>query len=333
MRFRAALVVAAFAGGLLGACHRDSPDATTTTTMPAGSVPRGVSISPTSFDAGGMAQFWEHASAGNWVTWAGDWRELGDPHGAPSYTMGEAPKHGLVPVIVASVSSDVPGGGVALLEPLDAAARRRLTTTAGDFAATWQPRYLALGLEVDRLAESDPAGYAAYVELFASAADAVHAASPDTKVFPVFQLERTAGQRGGLFGGTDDPATNNWALLDDFPAADLIGISTYPFLVYHDPEDVPADHVARAREHTDRPLLVVESGWPAQLSAPGWDSTPEEQARAVDRLAVLADEAEVVGWVWSFLTDQEVPEPFEHLGLLDAAGVERPAWSTWRALE
>lgn len=158
-------------------------------------------------------------------------------------------------------------------------------------------------------------------------AEAVHEVSPGTKVFPGFQLERLRGLKGGVFG--DEPSAGNWDLVDGFPGADAIGFTTYPGLVFTDPEEIPPEYYSEIFDYVSKPIVFTEVGWQAGGELGDWSGTPRAQASYVaDWLPEMADMAEVT--IWSFLWDQETaPQAFATMGLIDADGTARPALEVW----
>lgn len=264
--------------------------------------------------------------AGGLVLWAGEWSELAVAGGAPSVAATLARERGLTAV----VATGFPRAGHEQRD-LDPDRREDVLDAYADFAAEFEVPWLAIGVEIDDLASRSPARYAGFRQAFADIALAVHNASPATRVFPVFQYERLAGHQGGLFGGSETAAPQ-WHLLDDFPAADAIGFTTYPGLVFPDPDDTPADHYARVTSHTDLPVLFTEVGWSSDAAIAGWESTPDEQRDFVQRLGDLMEAVDPEAVVWSFLFDQQVEAPFDSMGLFDAAGDPRPAWDAWKQL-
>ena len=107
------------------------------------------------------------------------------------------------------------------------------------------------------------------MSLFNQAAIAIHQASPNTQFFTSFQLERLSGLRGGLYGGTNNLHTNNWSLLDDFSAADLLAFTSYPEIIYRTPSEIPLDYYQTIADHTAKPIAFTELGWPAADEAVG----------------------------------------------------------------
>ncbi len=80
-------------------------------------------------------------------------------------------------------------------------------------------------------------------------------------------------------------------LAPDFPFVQALAVSSYPYLGgFADPEGVPLDYYARLAEGRPLPLLVVEGGWPSETVGAA-ESSPEEQARWIDRQVALLDAA------------------------------------------
>ncbi len=288
---------------------------------------RGVSLSPRSYGSPDFNNFFTKAKqAGGVVTWSGDWAELADPKGAPRVVAQLAAADGLKPVIIAQFFTQSTGE---LLRPLNDSTKQGYKSGAVSFAEAYRPEYIGFGVEVNMLHEASPADYASFKAFFAEVAAAVKQASPETKVFTVFQLERLRGLRGGLYGGADNPAVNDWALLSDFPDADLLAFTTYPCIVYRDPSDIPADYyTAEITQHTSKPIAYTEAGW-FRVGVARWESTPEEQARFVSRYLELTKPLNPGLLVWSFLYDQDAGEPFSSMGLLGKDDSTSPAWEAW----
>jgi len=307
------------------------PSATPT---PADSVPPpphlGVSLSPQSYEAADFTRFVDRATAaGTALRWAGDWAQLADASGAPAVVTSLAHERGLAAVVDTGVFS---ASNRALFRPLTAANQRAFVDAVSGFAAEHRPEYLGFGVEVNLHRESDPASFATYVDLFAAARAAVADAAPATRVSVTFQYERLQGLRGGLFGGENDPSTAEWDLLDAFPDADLVGLTTYPGLVFHDPGDVPDGYVDAVASRTDAPIAITETGWSAETVAPGWDSDEATQAAYVRRLfdLVAPVSPELLLWVWVYDQPTDVAA-FEGMGLRRADDTARPAWDAWVA--
>jgi hypothetical protein len=256
-----------------------------------------------------------------------EWEE--GPESALKVVQGLADQFGYTPLSVAGVF-DVDNGE--LIRPIDDATFDRYVAAAAGFAGRHQPRFLGLGVEIDTQWRTHPDEFDRFVELFAAVADAVHTASPDTLVFTTFQLERFSGMQGGIFGGTNDASLAAWDLVDRFPDADIIGFTTYPGLVFSNPDDIPGDYYTRLADLAGgRPIAFTEMGWQAGGDFGPYSGTPDLQARFVERFPELIADVDVAFYVWSFLFDQAVHELFSTMGLIGSDGTPRAAWEVWTA--
>jgi hypothetical protein len=298
---------------------------------PAG-ILKGVSLSPRSFQSADFTDFLEKAKqTGQVVSWAGDWNELDiTKQGGPIVVTELAANYGYIPVIEAQFFNQSTGE---LLKTLDENTRERYKSYAVAFANKYKPEYLGFGIEVNVLYEKAPSAYEQFVRFYAEIYDAVKAASPKTKVFTVFQLEKMKGLSGGLFGGINDPNKSEWNLLNDYPKSDIIVFTTYPGLIYKSPADIPADYYAEIKSHTDKPIAFTEIGWHSSSSPTGWESSDAEQAEFIVKFFNLTAGLEAEIDIWSFMYDQNTIEPFNSMGLRRADGSARPAWDEWLRAE
>lgn len=288
----------------------------------------GVSYSPPASDPAKTAAFFTKAGeAGTAVTWAGDWQELGNPNAAPHVITQLANRQGLTPIVIVSVASD---DNAKLIRPLTDTTQTSYIETIRAFAKKYQPAMLGVGLEINTLASKRPEDYRVFIQLFAGARTAIREVSPKTAVFPTFQLERMKGLNGGLFGGANNPAANQWELLNNFPDADMVGFTSYPALIYPDPDGIPDDYYTDIAAHTDKLVAFPELGW-FRDGPTGWESNATEQATFIARFFTLTSSLSPRVAIWSFLYDQPVvPKPFDTAGLLTADQASSPAWDEWR---
>ncbi|MBI5060209.1 hypothetical protein HZB60_10565 [candidate division KSB1 bacterium] len=323
-RLRAALLLVLLLTSL--GCREDESSEETLPPV-IGSV-KGVSISPRSFGQADFEQFLGLvADGGDWLTWAGDWIQLGDtsagPHAVETF---EADYHFSTVPIATLFGSDLQP-----LRPLSDSMLTAYASQAAFYARRYYPEFMGLGIEVNRIYDSAaPDAYQAFVEFFPRAADSVKAASPDTRVFTVFQLEWLKGLRGGLYGGVNDTTRNQWQLAADFPAADFIALTTYPGLIYRDPTEIPADYYAGLAARLGKPIAFTEVGWHSAASPAGWESSEGEQAEFLTRWISLIAPLDPVLVIWPFLFDPAAQEPFNTMGLWRTSdGQAKAAWLVW----
>ena len=81
--------------------------------------------------------------------------------------------------------------------------------------------------------------------------------------------------------------------LQDFLFVQALGLSSYPYFAYPDPEQIPLDYYARLPGGRSLSLLVVEGGWPS-ASVGSIVTSPGEQARYLAHQGRLLDAANVV---------------------------------------
>jgi hypothetical protein len=283
---------------------------------------KGVSLSPKSFEGSDFTDFFRKAGeAGGTITWTGEWTQLADDKSAANVIMKLAGEYDYEPVILAGMNR------------LASGEEANLVQAAAGFADTYKPKYLGIGVEVNVWRERAPEDYERLVAAFPQIYDAIKAASPETRVLTIFQLERLKGLRGGLFGGQNDESKSEWDQVARFEKADLIGLTSYPGIIYRDPAEIPADYYQSTADSIDKPIAITESGWASENPAEGWESSEEEQAKFVDLLSERLRPIKPELVIWSFLFDQQLDPPFAGTGLISRDGREKAAWVRWRAAQ
>jgi len=210
----------------------------------------------------------------------------------------------------------------------------------------FRPDYLAIGIEVNLLAELAPDQWDAYLSLHRQAWSALRERYPSLPVF----VSVTA--HDVLTGITQsDPERQAAALADILPFTDLLGISFYPFLSELGTDPLPEDFMARIDALTRKPIAVTETGFPAQfqqLSITVGDGAFElelagsqaGQAQFIERTLAAAERFDfrfVVNFIaqdYDLLCDDIQCSDFDRLwrdtGLWDEQGAARPALEIWR---
>jgi hypothetical protein len=200
-----------------------------------------------------------------------------------------------------------------------------------------QPSWIGLAAETNLIRAAAPAAlYAAVVQTANATAADLRAAGVTVPLFVSVQVETAWGKltTNGPFVGID-------ADLRDFPFTQMIGLSSYPYFAYSEPEDIPADYYSRLLAGRALPAIVVEGGW-TSAAAGTIASTPEKQARYVTRHAQLLDSVNALGLIQLQFADLDLaawpqPQPpnlnlFAHLGLVDSNFTAKPALAAWDAL-
>ncbi len=197
-------------------------------------------------------------------------------------------------------------------------------------ASVLQPSHLGLAAETNLIRAVAPrAVYDAVVASANAAATDLRAAGFTAPLYVSVQVEVAWGRPGGAFVGID-------ADRQDFPFANALGLSSYPFLGgFAEPEQVPSDYYARVNA-ARLPLLVVEGGW---TSAAAFGSTPDRQARWIRRQFELATQAQVLHVFQLLFTDLDEAaygqlggvslSPFAAIGLVSTELASKPALAEW----
>lgn len=293
--------------------------------------------SPTSADYARLfASYSETGSlAGVYLNWADSPADEGTiPKGVASVHQAVAAQ-GIQLVVALGATRDDGTSVRSTVDWADPAQRQRFMDAVKNVATAIQPPYLAIGVEVNRLWEADPAAFDQFVAGYREAYAVAKKASPGTRVFTVFQLEMMDGE-AFLAGGARRP---EWDLLAKFDGAlDAVGFTSYPFFDYETPESIPADYYLQASAKAGLPVVITELGWPSRplSSAPGsgYGGSPAEQLQFVQRIPSLLEGANVRAVLWAFPFDlgAGAPVTFESVALRENDGSEKPAFQAWRSV-
>jgi hypothetical protein len=245
----------------------------------------------------------------------------------------------------------------AAVDPLDSADRGRLASLPEDMAdagfgdqrvrsafiayaqylaLNLKPRYMALGMEVDLYEAARPDDFDNFVSLYFEAYDAVKDVSPETLVFPTFQMEAIQNlfSQSGQSGSAGLPT--RWHLMLQFePKVDVMAVTTYPSFVFATPEDIPPDYYDQLRHYTDAPIAIAAMGYSSGQGRNGInEGTEEDQEAFLRRVFQDAQRLNMAFVVWFASADppfmQEPPlDLLQHIGLYRADGSPKPAWDVW----
>lgn len=224
--------------------------------------------------------------------------------------------------------------GRSIAEPAVQDAYRRYVTA---FARRFQPEYLGLAAETNLVRKlAPPALYAGVVRAANAAAADLRAAGSTALLLTSVQVETAWGglPRGGPYAGVEQD-------LADFPFIQVLGLSTYPYFAYAQPEQIPDAYFSRLLDGRALPVMIVEGGWTSASVGPV-HSSPELQARYLARLAQLADAAHARGIIQLLFADLDLasfpkPQPdilplFTRIGVVDDDFRSKPALRVWDTL-
>lgn len=209
----------------------------------------------------------------------------------------------------------------------DASVRGAFRNFAVRMAGDYRPEYLALGSEVNSYMARHPQDAANLASLIIETIPLVRAESPQTVITTTFQFEALNGLPDGV---------SQWQMLAALePALDVVAVSTYPSSWFKSPAELPDDYYSRLQQHTSKPIVIAESGWPSG-GAPQYHGSPANEEAFLNRVTELTGSVDLRLWVWWFLHDwngQGYADMFGTMGLYTSDGTPKPAWSTWQQIQ
>lgn len=205
--------------------------------------------------------------------------------------------------------------------------RSAIKNYAKKVATNITPDYLTIGMEINTYASSHPEDFANFVSLFDESYSFVK--SSNIKVGPTIQYEQMTNCSN---------EGDQYSLLGNFSNADFIGISTYPRICFESFANVPADYYSRISQHTQKPLIIGESGWPTNSST--FPSTEQDQKQYLSFLLSESNKMKMDLVIWWFMHDCYDPvclngydenQFFISSGILKSDGGAKEAWAEWQS--
>ncbi|MBU0456863.1 MAG: hypothetical protein ABH824_01670 [Nanoarchaeota archaeon] len=283
---------------------------------------KGVSLSPKSFQQDDFLDFLEKVKqTQDILLWAGDWMEINDQK-APITAAKLAKEYDYIPII--EVGHYIQSSGD-LIRPLNEENKKIYLESTIDFIKEYKPKYFAMGVEINVFAQKNPEDFAEFVPFYNQIYDEIKKVSPNTKVFTVFQLEKMKGLKMWEL----EESETHWEMIDMFKS-DLVAFTTYPGLFYRDPADLPEDHYAEIKSHTDKPIAFTEIGWHSAASPKGWESSEEEQAEFAKKFFELTKDLDTEIVIWTFMYAPDIFEPFDSMGLINKDGNPKKVYNIWK---
>jgi hypothetical protein len=196
-----------------------------------------------------------------------------------------------------------------------------------------RPEYLGLAAETNLIRlQIAPAVYAAMVQMTnAAAADVRGLGGKQPRLYVSIQADVAWGPPPAAYQGAESD-------FRDFPFSEVLAISSYPYFVYSDPDQIPLDYYARITNGRAIPIMVVEGGW-TSAAVGSIQSSPAKQAAYVRRHEKLLDSAKAIAVFQLNYTDIDLtayqPLPagstlplFASIGFVNALLASKPALAT-----
>jgi hypothetical protein len=205
------------------------------------------------------------------------------------------------------------------------------------------PDHLGLALETNliRLVAPDSI-YQGVKQAVNTAAARVKAIDTKTPLSVSVQAEVAWGRATTPLGGTSTYA-GIAADYTDFPFIQELGISSYPYLSYTNPGDIPLNYYAQLTTGHSTPVFVSEGGWTsANITAYNVQSSNAQQQAYIRRQGQLLTQAKAIGLFQLTYTDLSLGAwptidsteliPFAYLGMVDSNFIAKPVLTTWDSL-
>jgi hypothetical protein len=201
-----------------------------------------------------------------------------------------------------------------------------------------RPEYLGLAAETNLIREQiAPPVYTALVQMTNAAAADVRAIGGKLPLLYVsIQADVAWGPPPAAYKGAE-------ADFRDFPFTQVLAISSYPYFVYSDPDQIPLDYYVRIANGRSLPVMVVEGGW-TSAAVGSVKSSPATQVRYLRRHERMLDSAKAIAvfqLVYSdldlaayqpMLTPGSILPLFASLGFVDTSLNPKPALATYDSI-
>lgn len=197
-------------------------------------------------------------------------------------------------------------------------------------AETYQPRYLAFGVEINGYQQHQPEDFERFVVIYHEVYEVVKELSPDTLVFPTFQFEELQGKLP-----FQNPLPPQWNLISRFePRLDILAVSSYPDVIFPEADGIPDSYYQQLSLYTSRPVAISGMGFTSRAGEHATLTVAEAaQAAFVRRTLDNAQQMKMPFVIWFIGQDPsftgESALDLSNSGLIRQDGTEKPAWDVW----
>lgn len=197
-----------------------------------------------------------------------------------------------------------------------------------------QPEHLGLALETNLIRGASPDSiYQGVKKATNDAAVEIREYDQQVKLSVSVQVDYAWGKltNSSLFM----PISQDFS---DFPFIEELGLSSYPYFGFDNPNDIPLNYYSRLVEGKDIPVFVSEGGWSSATVAT-YTGTLEKQRDYITRQAKLLDQVDAIAVFQLTFTDIDVSALppnipsnivlFAALGLVDTDLNPKPSLASW----
>jgi len=202
------------------------------------------------------------------------------------------------------------------------------------------PDHLGLALETNLIR------YAAPDSIYQGVKQAAGAAAADVRVIDTqvpLSVSVQAEVAWGALGTSNTGYVGVGTDFTDFPFLQELGISSYPYMSFQSPADIPLDYYSQLVSGHALPVFVSEGGWTSvNLPAYSIQSSPAQQQAYIRQQGKMLSQAKGTALFQLTFTDLSLSTwpanlaaelyPFAFLGMVDTNFTPKPALSTWDSL-
>lgn len=205
-----------------------------------------------------------------------------------------------------------------------------------------KPTHMALAMETNLIRLAAPASIYQGVKKAANdASQALKQRKSTAKLSVSVQAETAWGrlQRTNQYIGVEED-------FRDFPFAEELGISSYPYFGYNNPEDIPNNYYTQLLNKRSLPVYVAEGGWATtSFTAPNAfnvNGSEAIQGRYFRKHHTILNQAKALAWFQLVFTDIDVRalpsqvDPsivnFANLGLVTTNFTQKSSLKVWDSL-
>jgi hypothetical protein len=200
-----------------------------------------------------------------------------------------------------------------------------------------KPEHLGLALETNLIRGSSSDA------IYQGVKKAANDAASEIRAFDLNVKLSISVQADYAWGKLDN--TNIFKKVDqdfiDFPFIEELGISSYPYFGFENPEDIPLNYYSVLVEGKSIPVFVSEGGWSSETVGTYTDS-PQSQKDYMIRHAQLLDQVKATAIFQLIFTDVDLSalppgtpsniNLFAYLGFVDINFKPKPVLAAWDSI-
>jgi hypothetical protein len=194
-------------------------------------------------------------------------------------------------------------------------------------------KYLGIGNEINLFKYEQPGSFSKFKQSYKNIYTELKARHPEVKIFTVYQYETLLG--ANYLSGKEPIYQTDWGLVAELDTYNDLFVSTsYPFLDYKTPAEIPANYYQQIADHTNKSVAFTEFGWLSQttfsgknkpLNNTGYEGSEAEQVAFLKRFKELTSSSNLEFANWPFLYEYQDWENNGNSGtpLYDSVGLHK----------